>query len=359
MGRGKIKKIKPVSLQARKAAIAQQQQLQAQKAALERQIAEERSKQARLQREIEEKERLVRGLERVGASAEEAYNYPPPWNTSYPQDFEQQQQEQQQLQAQQSDSLAPISDKALSMLNHMLGNRGVMQRDPTTGTIDVVLSQEAMASAAASSSAQLGDTVGMTTYDPASLLAGMQGIFAGEVDDEGIFEEGGETNAETREALAEAMAAMKAAAHVAKALPLMMLKSAAQSMSHHSGTDQWTTHTSSSPYDSNNPEAAIAEAHMVLDPRMMDEHLDGFRAMLEDPDERMRLGVGFEMLGWAVGEPNTTMPDMQGQGEGYLSVDNGAGGWDGQARDARTAHDVDSVPTLEDMLKLPIFNNEA
>ncbi|KAJ9094751.1 hypothetical protein QFC21_005909 [Naganishia friedmannii] len=358
MGRGKIKKIKPVSLQARKAAIAQQQQLQAQKAALERQIAEERSKQARLQREIEEKERLVRGLERVGASAEEAYSYPPPWNTSYSQDYQQQQQLLQQ-QAQHSDSIAPISDKALSMLNHMLGNRGLMQRDPTTGTIDVVLSQETMANAASSSS-HPGNTAGMTTYDPSSLLAGMQGIFAGDmghVGDEGMLEEGGETNAETREALAEAMAAMKAAAHVAKALPLMMLNSAAQSMSHHSATGQWTTPISSSPY-SNHPNA-IAEAHMVLDPRMMDEHLHGFRAMLEDPEERMRLGVGFEMLGWAVGDPNTAVPDIRGQGHGYTSVGDGAGRWDGQTGGARTAQTSEPVPTLEDMLKLPIFNNEA
>ncbi|KAJ9115522.1 hypothetical protein QFC22_005283 [Naganishia vaughanmartiniae] len=351
MGRGKIKKIKPVSLQARKAAIAQQQQLQAQKAALERQIAEERSKQARLQREIEEKERLVRGLERVGASAEEAYSYPPPWNTSYPQDYQQQQQLLQR-QAQHSDSIAPISDKALSMLNHMLGNRGLMQRDPTTGTIDVVLSPETMASAATSS--HLGNTAaGMTSYDPSSLLAGMQGIFAGDVDDEGMLEEG-ETNAETREALAEAMAAMKAAAHVAKALPLMMLKSAAQSMSHHGGNGQWTTTSSSSQY-ANHPHD-VAEAHMVLDPQMMDEHLHEFRAMLEDPEERMRLGVGFEMLGWAVGDPNNAMPDTQRQGEG-----DGAGGWDGQGKtgDSRAAHGSDPVPTLDDMLKLPIFNNEA
>ena len=38
--------------------------------------------------------------------------------------------------------MVPISDKALAMLNHMLGNRGMMQRDPSTGAIDVVLNTE-------------------------------------------------------------------------------------------------------------------------------------------------------------------------------------------------------------------------
>ncbi|KAJ9120553.1 hypothetical protein QFC24_005229 [Naganishia onofrii] len=374
MGRGKIKKIKPVSLQARKAAIAQQQQLQAQKAALERQIAEERSKQARLQREIEEKERLVRGLERVGASsaaaaaaaAEEAYNYPapsppPPWNTSsYPQDFQQQLQLSQMLQqpaASHADGVSPISDKALSMLNHMLGSRGSMQRSATTGGIDVVLSQEGIMSAASGSSYP-GNTTGMTSYDPSSLFTGMQGIFAGEVDDEGMLDQGGsETNVETKEALAEAMAAMKAAAHVAKALPLMILKSATQAMTQHGGAAKWTCPPA--PSDANHPNT-ITEAHMVLDPRTIDQNLLEFRAMLEDPEERMRLGIGIEMLGWAVGDAPTDMPDnMQRQVQGYPPSGNNAGEWDGQTGGERTAHDVDPVPALEDMLKLPIFNNEA
>lgn len=38
--------------------------------------------------------------------------------------------------------MVPISDKALAMLNQMLGNRGMMQRDPSTGAIDVVLNTE-------------------------------------------------------------------------------------------------------------------------------------------------------------------------------------------------------------------------
>ncbi|KAJ9102991.1 hypothetical protein QFC19_004548 [Naganishia cerealis] len=346
MGRGKIKKIKPVSLQARKAAIAQQQQLQAQKAALERQIAEERSKQARLQREIEEKERLVRGLERVGAQAEEAYSYSAPWNSRDPNHQQQQQQRRRQEHhtTQHVDSLVPISDKALSMLNHMLGNRGLMQRDPATGTIDVVLGQETLASSSSAAAA------------------------AGE----------GEANAETREALAEAMAAMKAAAHVAKALPLMMLKSAAESMAQHGGNGgQWTSASPSQQAFNNNDDddgdddddVDTVEPHMFLDPRMMEEHLHEFRAMLEDPEERVRLGVGFEMLGWAVGggggEHHTAVgSDGQVPGETLYLADKDDGrmakprnGHKGNG--ARTAHDLDPVPTLEDMLNLPIFNNEA
>lgn len=322
MGRGKIKKIKPVSLQARKAAIAQQQQLQAQKAALERQIAEERSKQARLQREIEEKERLVRGLERVGAEQERAFFEnqgmyegpekgvylhrkqatpppppPPPTAAAAPG---------------KRDALVPISDKALSMLNHMLGNRGLMQRDPTTGAIDVVLNPESLASG--------GDEYTDDDDDGSGLLAGMNGILA-----QGAHDGGEEANAETREALAEAMAAMKAAAHVAKALPLMMLKTAAQAMASGGG-----------PSSNQQSFLTSGEGQMVIDPTMMDEHLTEFRAMMEDPEERARLGVGFEMLGWAMGEhPGSTSEGPQEK------VDQGP------------------LPTLEEMLKLPIFNNEA
>lgn len=38
--------------------------------------------------------------------------------------------------------MVPISDKALSMLNHMLGSRGALERDAQTGAIDVVLNTE-------------------------------------------------------------------------------------------------------------------------------------------------------------------------------------------------------------------------
>jgi hypothetical protein len=323
MGRGKIKKVKPVSLQARKAAIAQQQQLQAQKAALERQIAEERSKQARLQREIEEKERLVRGLERVGAAQERqvlvgraaqesaraardaanaAQRLPQNVTTSTP------------------DSLVPISDKALSMLNHMLGNRGLMQRDPATGAIDVVLNPETLAADPSISE------------DDRGLLAGMNGILG----EDALAAAAGasEANAETREALAEAMAAMKAAAHVAKALPLMMLKTAAQAMTANGGSPNPHQHRQAH----DQPFVHGAQGQMMVDPSMMDEHLSEFRAMMEDPEERARLGVGFEMLGWAMGEH----PHPGGQGTA-----------------TRQGDETGPLPTLEDMLKLPIFNNEA
>lgn len=320
MGRGKIKKVKPVSLQARKAAIAQQQQLQAQKAALERQIAEERSKQARLQREIEEKERLVRGLERVGAAQERQVLggraaqdsartrdapllHPPSTPPS-------------------ADSLVPISDKALSMLNHMLGNRGLMQRDPATGAIDVVLNPETLAADPSISE------------DDRGLLAGMNGILG----EDALAAAAGasEANAETREALAEAMAAMKAAAHVAKALPLMMLKTAAQAMTANNGGSAQQHHQQQPTHDQ--PFMTGPQGQMMVDPSMMDEHLSEFRAMMEDPEERARLGVGFEMLGWAMGEH----PHPGGQGTSTKQGD-----------------ETGPLPTLEDMLKLPIFNNEA
>ena len=345
MGRGKIKKVKPVSLQARKAAIAQQQQLQAQKAALERQIAEERSKQARLQREIEEKERLVRGLERVGAAQErqvlggrgtaqqdsararEPLPPPPPGTTTTTAAAA------APTTASSADALVPISDKALSMLNHMLGNRGLMQRDPRTGAIDVILNPDTLAA-----DPSISD-------DDRGLLAGMNGML-GE-DTLAAAAGASEANAETREALAEAMAAMKAAAHVAKALPLMMLKTAAQAMTANGSThvpppltqQQQQQHhhlaTHDQPYLMGRP-----QGQMMVDASMMDEHLSEFRAMMEDPEERARLGVGFEMLGWAMGEhPH-------------------AGGGQGTAG-TRQADETGPLPTLEDMLKLPIFNNEA
>lgn len=332
MGRGKIKKVKPVSLQARKAAIAQQQQLQAQKAALERQIAEERSKQARLQREIEEKERLVRGLERVGAAQERqvlggrgtvqqdsarARDLPRP--TPPP-------PSQQQPTTSSTDALVPISDKALSMLNHMLGNRGLMQRDPRTGAIDVILNPETLAA-----DPSISD-------DDRGLLAGMNGMLG----EDALAAAAGasEANAETREALAEAMAAMKAAAHVAKALPLMMLKTAAQAMTANGSTQVPLSSTQQHhlpPHDQ--PYLMGPQGQMMVDPSMMDEHLSEFRAMMEDPEERARLGVGFEMLGWAMGEHPP--PGEQGT----------AG--------TRQGDETGPLPTLEDMLKLPIFNNEA
>lgn len=312
MGRGKIKKIKPVSLQARKAAIAQQQQLQAQKAALERQIAEERSKQARLQREIEEKERLVRGLERVGAEQERAFfenqgMYEGPEKGVYL--HRTTEESTPAPPAKGRDALVPISDKALSMLNHMLGNRGLMQRDPTTGAIDVVLNPESLAHADDDYTAEDDDGTGV--------LDTMNGILARNA--AAHLSDSDEGSAETREALAEAMAAMKAAAHVAKALPLMMLKTAAQAMA-------------SGPAQQQQQHGFTGEGQMVIDPMMMDEHLTEFRAMMEDPEERARLGVGFEMLGWAMGEH----PASREEG-----------------------NEVGPLPTLEEMLKLPIFNNEA
>ncbi|GHJ83728.1 hypothetical protein NliqN6_0130 [Naganishia liquefaciens] len=364
MGRGKIKKVKPVSLQARKAAIAQQQQLQAQKAALERQIAEERSKQARLQREIEEKERLVRGLERAGAAQERQAGAgarvtgkqdsarvrgkastegsssvtsaptqpsPPPPPPPPPPPT--------------TDSLVPISDKALSMLNHMLGNRGLMQRDPRTGAIDVVLNPETLAADPSLSEDDRGLLAGMNGMLGENALAAAAAAGAG-------VGAGNEANAETREALAEAMAAMKAAAHVAKALPLMMLKTAAQAMTANTSINPGS---STSPLNQTPPPPSLQPhlpAHeqpyvmgphgqMMVDPAMMDEHLSEFRAMMEDPEERARLGVGFEMLGWAMGEHLPT------------------GATAAAAAGIRSGDETGALPTLEDMLKLPIFNNEA
>ena len=61
---------------------------------------------------------------------------------AHPHSHQQQSQPTSQDPAELSKKMVPISDKALAMLNHMLGNRGMMQRDPSTGAIDVVLNTE-------------------------------------------------------------------------------------------------------------------------------------------------------------------------------------------------------------------------
>jgi hypothetical protein len=60
----------------------------------------------------------------------------------HPHSHQHQSQPSPQDPAELSKKMVPISDKALAMLNHMLGNRGMMQRDPSTGAIDVVLNTE-------------------------------------------------------------------------------------------------------------------------------------------------------------------------------------------------------------------------